>query len=82
MLATPGLIGAAATTIARDWPGFYWSFGPGKLSEDEPMWGVVVFDPTNPETVVAQAEDEDPMECVKKLRRQTSTNKKDQIDET
>lgn len=70
MTATPGRIGAAASIIAKEWPGFFWSFGPGRMDTNEPMWGVLILDPNDPSIVIAQAEDDDPLKCVQKLRLQ------------
>ncbi|MER8754125.1 hypothetical protein [Mesorhizobium sp. M0130] len=48
----------------RLFPGKHWLFAKGRVRVDEPLYGFRVFEPGNTETVVAESEHDDPIECV------------------
>lgn len=48
----------------RLFPGKHWLFGKGRIQPDEPLYGFRVFEPGDEDLIVAQAEHDDPIECV------------------
>ena len=62
---TPGEMFAEAIDLAeRVFPGKFWFLGKGKTRADEPLFGFAVYDKDDPDNPVAEAEHDDPVECV------------------
>lgn len=59
---------SAAALIERmdcAFPGKFWLLGKGRVRPNEPLYGLRVFEPGDPDRVIAESEHDDLLECVR-----------------